>query len=107
MGQPLPPLSPSELNALLSGATPPRLLDVREPPEYVSELGHVPGSELVPLGTLPQSLARFAGETREIVVVCKSGMRAHQAAGFLAQNGLSARVLDGGMLAWNHAQLPT
>jgi rhodanese-related sulfurtransferase len=79
---------------------------VREPHEYVSELGHVDGSELVPLGTLPQNLARFNGEGREIVVICRSGMRAAQAAELLSRSGLTTRVLTGGMLAWNEAKLP-
>jgi rhodanese-related sulfurtransferase len=99
-------LTATELKQLLESAAPPRLLDVREPHEYVSDLGHVAGSELVPLGTVPNNVARFQGETREIVVVCRSGMRAAQAAGFLAQRGLKTRVLTGGMLAWNEAKLP-
>ena len=70
------------------------------------DLGHIAGSELVPLGTLPQRLADFTGETREIVLVCKMGGRALQAANFLAANGHKARVMTGGMTAWNGAGLP-
>jgi hydroxyacylglutathione hydrolase len=106
MSKPLPPLTPAELSSLVSVSPAPRLLDVREPHEFVSELGHVQGSELVPLGSLPAQLARFSGETREIIIICRSGMRAGQAADFLAKQGLKARVLAGGMLAWNQAQLP-
>jgi rhodanese-related sulfurtransferase len=104
--KPLPPLGPTDLSAQLKGAAPPRLLDVREPQEFTSELGHVAGSELVPLGTLPTALARFAGEAREVVVICKSGMRAQKAADLLAAQGVKTRVLTGGMMAWNAAQLP-
>ena len=32
-----------------------RLLDVREPPEYIGELGHIPGSTIVPLRELALS----------------------------------------------------
>lgn len=106
MSKPLPPVSPTELKELLAGSVPPRLLDVREPHEFVSDLGHVAGSELVPLGTIPNQVGRFSGEQRDIVVICKSGMRAGQAADFLAKHGLKTRVLSGGMLAWNQAQLP-
>jgi 3-mercaptopyruvate sulfurtransferase SseA len=30
----------------------PRIIDVREADEFVGELGHMPGAELVPLATL-------------------------------------------------------
>ncbi len=102
----LPAVSPTEVSALLKQSTPPRLLDVREPPEYVSELGHIEGAELVPLGSLQQNVAKFQGETREIVCICRSGMRSQQAAGLLGQLGFSTRNMTGGMLAWNSAQLP-
>lgn len=106
MSKPLEPITASALSQLLAAGEKPRLLDVREPHEYVSELGHVAGSELIPLGTIPNSLARFTGEAREIVVICRSGMRAGQAAEFLAKSGYKTRVMTGGMLAWNEAKLP-
>jgi rhodanese-related sulfurtransferase len=102
----LPPVTASELDALLKSPNPPRLLDVREPHEFVSDLGHVDKSELVPLGTLQANAGKFTGETREIICICRSGMRAGQAADFLAKSGLSVRVLTGGMIAWNEAKLP-
>ncbi len=77
---------------------------MREPHEFISELGHIDGSELVPLGGL--SAAKFSGETREIICICKSGMRAGKAAEALAAAGLTTRVLVGGMMAWNEARLP-
>jgi len=106
MSKPLAPITATELNQLLTSSSKPRLLDVREPHEFVSELGHVAGSELVPLGTIPSNVAKFTGEEREIVVICRSGMRAGQAADFLAKQGLKARVLTGGMISWNEAKLP-
>jgi rhodanese-related sulfurtransferase len=106
MSKPLDPVTAPDLKQLLDGPHPPRLLDVRELHEYVSDLGHVNGSELIPLGTLPNQVGRLAGEEREIVVICRSGMRAGQAADFLAKQGFKTRVLTGGMLAWNEAKLP-
>lgn len=106
MPSPLPALTPVELAQRIKNGDALRLLDVREPHEFVSEIGHVEGAELVPLGTLPQALARFQGEEREVICICRSGMRSQQAAGFLASQGLRTRNLTGGMLAWNDAKLP-
>jgi sulfur dioxygenase len=99
-------ITPTELHALLQTDTPIRLVDVREPGEFVSELGHIDGSELVPLGTLGAALDRFSGEQRPIISICRSGMRAQKAAALLAAQGCKVRVLTGGMIAWNEAQLP-
>jgi len=106
MSKPLDPISPADLKQLLDAPNPPRLLDVREPNEWVSELGHIEHSELIPLGTLAANVTKFSGEAREIVVVCKSGMRAGKGAELLAQHGYKTRVLTGGMMAWNAASLP-
>lgn len=106
MSQPLPPISATELKQLLDGNDRPRLIDVREPSEWVSDLGHIEGAELMPLGTVPASADKLAGETREIISICKAGMRAQQAANFWASKGFKVRVLTGGMMAWNAAQLP-
>ena len=105
MAQPQP-ITAQELAQLLQGPNPPRLIDVREPHEWVSELGHIAGAELMPLGTVQANVDKVRGETREIISICKSGMRAGQSAGFWAQQGLKVRVLQGGMLAWNEAKLP-
>ena len=80
---------------------------MREPNEWTGELGHISGAELIPLGTVPASVGKVKGETREIVSICKMGGRATQAAQFWAQQGLTVRVLQGGMTAWNAEKLPT
>jgi rhodanese-related sulfurtransferase len=103
----LPPINAADLKKLLDEGAQLRLIDVREPAEWTSELGHINGAELVPLGTIPANVGKLAGEEREIIAICKSGMRSQQAADFLAKNGLKVRNLQGGMLAWNKAGLPT
>lgn len=100
-------ISAQELEQLLHGPNRPRLIDVREPAEWSGELGHIEGAELMPLGTVQANAAKVRGETREIVSICKMGGRAMQAAQFWAQQGLTVRVLQGGMTAWNAAKLPT
>src|SRR5688572_11466328 len=104
--KPLSPITATDLAAQLQAGAQLRLVDVREQAEWVSELGHIDGAELIPLGTLPAQLPELSGETREIISICKSGMRAGKAAELLAQKGLKVRVLQGGMMAWNQAGLP-
>jgi len=106
MSKPLPPITVADLKTQLDGGAPLRLVDVREPAEFTSELGHIDGAELIPLNTLPAQLQQLKTDTREIVAICKSGMRSGHAADFLAKNGLAARNLHGGMLAWKSAGLP-
>ncbi len=106
MSQPLPPITATDLKQLIDSDSPPRLIDVREPNEWVSDLGHIDGAELMPLGTVQANVGKLKGETREIISICRSGMRAGQAATFWAGQGFAVRVLTGGMIAWNEAKLP-
>jgi rhodanese-related sulfurtransferase len=84
-----------------------RVIDVREPAEYTGELGHIAGSELVPIGVVPQA-AKSWDRQREIVLVCRSGARSTRAAATLVSMGFE-RVMSmaGGMIAWRAAGLPT
>ncbi len=80
-----------------------RIVDVREPSEFIGELGHIPGAVLVPLGTV---LAQAVSWSREepLLLVCKAGGRSGNAAQALRGLGFSKVMnLVGGMLAWNAA----
>ncbi len=82
------------------------LVDVREPHEFVGELGHVPGAQLVPLATLLDASTSWDRE-REVVLICRSGGRSAHAATELAKQGFRQLAnLRGGMIAWNQARLP-
>ena len=99
-------LTAAELRALLAGAAPPVLVDVREPAEFAA--GHLPGAMLLPLG----ELAARAGEQpagREIVLYCQRGGRSTTAAALLRARpaGLSVRELAGGYEAWGAASSPS
>jgi sulfur-carrier protein adenylyltransferase/sulfurtransferase len=75
------------------------LIDVREPHEY--QIARIPGSTLIPLGTLPNRLQELDREA-EIVAHCKSGARSQKAVDLLKQNGfLNVRNMTGGILAWS------
>ena len=86
------------LQGWLAGGGTPLLLDVREVHEW--RICNLPGSVLVPFGTLPARLQDLPRD-RGIVVYCHSGARSGRAARFLRERGF-ARVynLRGGIDAW-------
>ena len=75
------------------------LIDVREPHEW--DIAHLPGAQLIPLGTLPERLASL-DPAREIVLYCRSGARSAQALRQLQAAGFRRlRNLAGGILRWS------
>lgn len=101
--------SPAEVAERIGAAAAPLLLDVREPDEYTGELGHIAGARLIPLRELPEraaaELAPF--KEKEIVVICRAGVRSVTAAAILAGLGFDHVCnMKGGMLDWNDACLP-
>lgn len=82
------------------------ILDVREPDEFVGELGHIPGSVLIPLGQLEARLGELPRD-KTIIAVCKSGRRSARAAELLLAKGWrDAYTMTGGMQAWDDEALP-
>lgn len=85
-----------------------RVVDVREPWEFKGPLGHVDGSELVPLNDFMGSVGGWS-EDEPILLVCRSGRRSGNACQSLVEHGYPPeKVLNlaGGMIAWNQARLP-
>lgn len=95
---------PEELSLKLHSAV---LIDVRQPEEFNGELGHVPGSKLIVLQTLPEQVETFSKDDT-IVFVCRSGDRSARATAFLQEHGfMNVYNMKGGMLRWNALELPT
>jgi rhodanese-related sulfurtransferase len=77
------------------------LLDVREPAEFVSPPGHLPGARNVPLAEVPGRTEELAALGEPIIVVCKTDRRSARAAATLLAAGLQdVAVLRGGTDAW-------
>lgn len=92
-------ISPKELKKSLDNGEKLVLVDVREEWEY--SLARVDGSILIPLGTLPQSLAQLNRDS-EIIAICHHGMRSADATNFLLQQGFQkVKNLVGGIDAWS------
>ena len=92
-------ISPKELKTSLDKGDKLVLVDVREEWEY--SLAKLDGSILIPLGALPQSLARLNRDS-EIIAICHHGMRSSDATNFLLQQGFqNVKNLVGGIDAWS------
>ena len=92
-------ISPKELKTSLDKGDKLVLVDVREEWEY--SLAKLDGSILIPLGILPQSLARLNRDS-EIIAICHHGMRSADATNFLLQQGFAnVKNLVGGIDAWS------
>lgn len=80
------------------------LLDVREQAEW--DAGHAPGAQHLPMHEVPARLAEIPTD-RDLVVVCRSGVRSAHVVRFLLSQGWSrVRNLDGGMHDWVAAGRP-
>lgn len=85
-------------------ATPPLLLDVREPHEVA--ICAIAGSVNIPLGQISTAWETL-DPNREIVLICHHGIRSMQAGLFLEQQGFEHLInLTGGINAWAQAVEP-
>jgi rhodanese-related sulfurtransferase len=94
-------ISVEEVESLLGDEDRPRIIDIRSPGEFAR--GHIPGSENVPFGTLPDRIEEFA-DADHIVTVCPHGKASVQAARLIGsyEGTADARVesMAGGLEAW-------
>lgn len=96
-------ISPQELWQQLRSSTPPLVVDVREPREF--QRAHIPTAQSYPLLQILTGAAPAAPEDH-LVMVCRTGRRSARAAQALAQRGFgNLTVLDGGLTAWEAADL--
>ena len=91
-------ITPEALESALGGASPPEVIDVREPWEW--EVAHIAGSRLIPLGSLPDRVSELDAR-RDIVTICHRGARSLFALRLLAGAGFSrVKSLAGGIDAY-------
>ena len=90
-------IDPSQVEAMLGGDDPPVVLDVREP--WETEICRVEGSQLIPMGSLPQRLQELPRD-RTVAVLCHVGARSYYVAEWLLAQGYEAVSVAGGIDAW-------
>jgi rhodanese-related sulfurtransferase len=73
------------IEALQAGA---KIVDVRTPGEF--RQGHAKGSVNIPLGNLAQKTAQLQKENQPIILCCRSGARAGNAASILQGVGIQS-----------------
>ena len=78
---------------------------MREPAELT--IAQIPGARLIPLGQFEAAIPSL-NPAREIVVMCRSGVRSGSAVALLRRKGFqNVRNLAGGILAWSDTVDPT
>ena len=83
------------------GAT---LVDIREPGEFAAQ--SIPGSRNVPLSTIANAKLEMQG--KKVIFLCRSGARTTANAAALSRlAGPGAQVMQGGLMGWASAGLPT
>ena len=104
-------VSPRALHGAHGEAGGPVIVDVRSGAEFAT--GHLPGARNVPLAALDDGAGSgmdaetlAAWRRRGVVTVCCSDARAALATRRLRRRGVPARVLAGGIGAWQEEGLP-
>ncbi|MGA2265479.1 MAG: FAD-dependent oxidoreductase [Phycisphaerae bacterium] len=96
-------VSAAEVHRMLQDKHDFLFVDVRTPGEY-SRM-RLPGSTLIPLGTLRGRLSELP-KNKEIVTFCQISLRGYEAARILQGAGFSnVRVLDGGVVMWPYEKV--
>lgn len=81
-----------------------QIVDVRSRQEWRG--GHPPRAKHIPLEELPTRLAELE-RAQPVAFICQSGARSKMATRIATKAGLESINIDGGMLAWKRAGLPT
>jgi molybdopterin/thiamine biosynthesis adenylyltransferase/rhodanese-related sulfurtransferase len=95
----------ADLKRRIEQGEPLEVIDVREPHEFA--IAKIPGTRLIPLGTLNEHLHEL-DTAKTYVVHCKSGARSAKAIGQLRRVGFKRLLnLKGGILAWSREVDPS
>lgn len=80
------------------------VLDVREAYEF--EVGHAPEAMHIPVDEVPTRFEAELDPDEDYYIICRTGGRSAQIAGWLTAQGYSVMMVGGGYDAWVTAQKP-
>lgn len=80
------------------------VLDVREAYEY--EVGHAAGAIHIPVDEVPTRFEAELDPDEDYYIICRTGGRSVQLAGWLTSQGYSVMMVGGGYDAWVTAAKP-
>jgi rhodanese-related sulfurtransferase len=82
------------------------VLDIRDSGEY--KAGHIPEAYHIPQRELKQRLKELAKfKEKPVIVYCRTGTQSAAAGSLLKKEGFATvRTLNGGITAWQNANLP-
>lgn len=89
-----------ELNEL-SKLESPVIIDVREPYEF--ELGSIPGSINIPVGTLLDNYEKYLKTSKQYYIYCETSLMSSRVCEFLADFGYDVYLIQGGYKGWLQA----
>ncbi len=95
-------ITPQEVQHRLQAGEKLTLIDVREPVEH--HIAHLPGSQLIPMGSIPANLVSLevAADDSTLVLVCHHGVRSLRVAHWLRAQGVDAcQSMAGGIDRWS------
>ena len=97
-----------KLSRLIGRPDTPRLIDVCTKEDFAANPRLVPGSVRRSWNDVPSWAGQFVADGRPAIVICKKGRKLGQGVAALLRNeGVPADCLDGGIAAWQEANLPT
>jgi rhodanese-related sulfurtransferase len=99
-------IKPVDVSAAMAEATPPFLLDVREPAELEKD-GYIKGAVNISVREVLKNLDKLPGLDEKIIIYCGSGQRGGMLMGVLRVLGYTNVLnMSGGLGAWKTAELP-
>lgn len=90
-------ITPKELEEKITNGAGIHIIDVREDEEVAQ--GKIPGAKHIPLGDIPNELAKM-DKQQHYYVVCHSGGRSTAACEYMISQGYDVTNMTGGMSAW-------
>jgi len=98
-------IKPADVSAAMAEATPPFLLDVREPSELEKD-GYIKGAVNISVREVLKNLDKLPGLDEKIIIYCGSGQRGGILMSVLRVLGYTNVLnMSGGLAAWKTAEL--